>query len=104
MPASRARQDATLKMITADYCGIGHSFTDQGIEVAWENTAQTVTSNETEIEAMWGADGAICLDTPRFSSIQDIKSTCPEPPPPCSSIDPDDFVVEWVSYYLAPPP
>lgn len=99
-PATREQQDATLKMITADYCGIGHSFTEHGVQLNWENAAQTVTtSNTATIEAMWDADGAICLnDTPRLVERHEVKAVCGDPPPTCDMIDPDDYDVEWITY------
>jgi hypothetical protein len=37
--ASVAERQATLRMITADYCGTGHSFTVNGTQVAWRDAA-----------------------------------------------------------------
>ena len=85
-PASVAQRQATLKMITADYCGVGHSFTQQGTPLHWRNTANNVDScvggDCTSIEAVWTENGALCVRNPRLykNSIEDIRAICPEIP------------------------
>ena len=67
-----ARQ-TTLKMFTADYCGTGESFTEDGTDLRWYNAAGWADSNDgaiTAFEAYWNADGALCLDTPRLGAAQ----------------------------------
>jgi hypothetical protein len=71
----------TLRMITADYCGTGHSFTASGVHVAWRDAAMTVEPpfEEAEIEAKWGPNGATCLKTPRLVDRKDVDDVCDIP-------------------------
>lgn len=100
-PATRAQQDATLKMITADYCGTGESFTDQGLNIYWENAAGTVTPDtvmdDLDIEAVWDEFGAICVQNPRFAAIEKVDIECPGIPR-CSEIDWASVPYEWVTW------
>ncbi len=70
---------ATLRMITADYCGDGTPYTASGIPVAWRDAAELVQppTSEDVLEAMWTADGARCLDTPRLTSLDLIHCQVP---------------------------
>lgn len=69
-PASPLQRQATLKMITADYCGGGHSYTQNGTPLQWENSEGNVVSPALNgaIEAYWGPLGARCLGTTRLSA------------------------------------
>lgn len=84
--ASAADRQATLRMITADYCGTGQSFTTAGVPVAWRDAAGLIVPQvaEVRLEAMWDADGAICLNAPRHASLKTINSAC-GPIPACTS-------------------
>jgi len=66
--ASQAERMATLRMITADYCGDGTPYTGTGIPVAWRDDKSIIEPPTTEdiLEAMWTPSGARCLDTPRL--------------------------------------
>jgi hypothetical protein len=88
-----ARRQATLKMITADYCGDGHSYTVDGTPIQWENVAGTVelTAEPAAIEAVWTADGALCLDEARIAGTE-IDCTLPR----CGNYDLADG--EWITY------
>lgn len=79
--ASVEERQATLRMITADYCGDGTSFTVGGTHVAWRNDDDTVLPpfEEAVLEAKWGPGGALCLDTPRHADLADVLSHCPLP-------------------------
>jgi hypothetical protein len=88
-PATQAQKTANLKMLTADYCGIGHPFTVAGQPLIWRdkewtaippnnpiyfrgpynNTAKktSVISMSKVLEARWSAEGATCLNTPRVT-------------------------------------
>lgn len=92
------QRQATLKMITADYCGTGTSFTVLGEPLLWYNRHQTaMTVNlvpSASSEAIWTEHGAICLDVPRRADVdQDlgerIAAECGGPLPPCTSLLPD---------------
>jgi hypothetical protein len=57
---------ATLKMLSADYCGTGMSFTISGEPLVWRNLAgMQLHSTPTSFEARWTERGATCLDLPR---------------------------------------
>lgn len=63
-------RQAFLKMLTADYCGKGRTFTISGQRVQWRDahgyTQYASDPVNLELEARWGANGATCLDTPRL--------------------------------------
>ena len=79
-----AQRQAVLKMLTADYYGNGQSFTVNGRPLlytdseGWFPFRDWVTVDVEDqgaiasIEAVWGPDGAVCLDTPRMASIDDV--------------------------------
>lgn len=75
------QRQTTLRMITADYCGTGQSFTTQGVQVAWSNAAGTVEAPfaEDALEAKWGPNGAICLDYPREFTLDQVLDVCSIP-------------------------
>lgn len=95
-PASVAERQATLKMITADYCGDGESYTVNGTPVAWENQDGTVLPDAADDlglrEAVWTEHGARCLDTPRLVEKSEVGCSLPS----CGSLTLDDG--EWMSY------
>ena len=92
-PASAEQRQATLKMLTADYCGDGTSYTANGTPLAWENAEGTVqTATQTgSLEAVWTADGALCLEATRLA---DAQVDCGLPT--CESLGLDDG--EWVTH------
>ncbi|WP_245913657.1 ADYC domain-containing protein [Nannocystis exedens] len=71
-PASLEQRQATLRMITADYCGTGHSYTQNGTPLHWENAAGTVVSPGElgAVEAVWSAAGALCLEAQRLAGAE----------------------------------
>lgn len=58
--------EAAMRMIRADYCGDGVTHTSNGnpIDISDKWGKQTPDTNW-GIEAKWGPDGAVCLNTPR---------------------------------------
>jgi hypothetical protein len=95
-PASVDRRQATLSMITANYCDDGDSYTEDGTLLAWENQSGTVTPEGEvgELEAIWTQDGAICLDVPRLVDREDVA--CPLPT--CEAFSLEDG--EWATYVV----
>lgn len=87
------QRQATLKMITADYCGDGHSYTQNGTPLLWENASGSVPLAEdpAAIEAVWTADGALCLDATRIAGIE-VGCDLPS----CDAHDLGDG--EWMTY------
>lgn len=68
--------ESAVRVVRADYCGDGVSWTTPGSAVqladVWGVNSFGTTSAATE--AVWGANGALCLGTPRVTSSTPI--TC----------------------------
>jgi hypothetical protein len=92
-------RQAMLKMLTADYCGDGRSFTEDGHHLEYADAGGWYTNpwgpfngRGTSFEAIWGPDGAVCLDTPRLVIKDEIvcdplKRELPlNRPPPCADL------------------
>lgn len=100
-----ARQTA-LKMLAADYCGVGVPFTRTGTRIGWKDAEGLVDYVQPphKLEARWNENGATCLDTPRMihavPSIADyIREVCK--PLPCydtdlSQMDPQNLEHEQI--------
>jgi ADYC domain len=100
MSGQWAERQATLKMLTADYCGDGTAFTVAGQRLDWQGGGVTYYSPPLALEARWTDQGAACLDTPRMArpstpegaaAFRDIEGMialhCPRPPR-CADSDP----------------
>ena len=92
-----AQRQATLKMITADYCGTGHSYTVNGTPILWENAEGTVAlaADPEALESVWTSAGALCLEAPRIAGTE-IDCELPS----CADFDLADG--EWISYVPQP--
>ena len=92
-PASVAQRQTTLKMITADYCGDGHSYTLNGTALQWENAAGTLVPGGAvgAVEAVWSQAGAVCLGATRLAGA---TVACARPS--CADYSLDDG--EWITY------
>jgi hypothetical protein len=77
-----AGRQATYKMLTADYCGSGHSFTVPGTPLDWHDVTGNFPppAGNLALEAKWDASGATCLDTPRLAARDDVLKMCPTLP------------------------
>jgi hypothetical protein len=68
--SSRVQRQATLKMITAKYCG-SDSFTERGMPLLWGSEPATPyyglpdPARVDEVEARWNEHGAVCLSHAR---------------------------------------
>jgi hypothetical protein len=82
-PATPAQRTATLKMVTADYCGTGHSFTANQVKVNWRNVAGTVSTSDVglfvQYEAVWTEKGASCIGKPRYVPKSEVAQYCQLP-------------------------
>jgi hypothetical protein len=82
------QRQTLLKMLTADYCGTGHSFTHDGVSLIY-NANQSWWHDDTRTpaaqEALWDASGALCVDDPRDTTLDEIQATCGYRPSPCPS-------------------
>jgi hypothetical protein len=96
-PTTVKQRQATLKMITADYCGDGTSYTENGTPLLWENLSGSVDLEAApgEIEAVWTSAGALCLDASRIPGV-DVGCALPA----CDDFDLADG--EWMTYLPLP--
>jgi hypothetical protein len=98
-PASVEQRQATFKMITADYCGAGTSFTSDGTPLFWENQSLSVETGLhpfADVEALWGPEGALCLSTPRLALMEEVAVYCELPA--CEEIELTGNNHEWVTW------
>ncbi|WP_434420133.1 ADYC domain-containing protein [Nannocystis pusilla] len=104
-PATVAQRTAALKMVTADYCGTGHSFTESHTQVLWNNRAMTVKIDSllqyVAVEAFWDEHGARCLDKPRLVDKAAVLAECAIPA--CSTFS-SNSAWEWRTYAPMPLP
>jgi hypothetical protein len=73
-----------LKMLTADYCGTGRSFTRNGQPLRYEDAdgwyrespALDVADpvDAAAVEAIWTGDGALCLANPRLAAEEPLTA------------------------------
>jgi hypothetical protein len=88
---------AVIKMLTADYLGIGEAFTQAGTKLKWADKLGLYPPPAAGIsEAVWDENGAVCLDQPRlttvdpdiYTKIQDKCLATPgcAMPPKCSTL------------------
>jgi hypothetical protein len=98
-PATVAQRQATLKMITADYCGTGKSYTQNHTPLAWENADGTVQpfAGAGALEAVWSANGALCLEQTRIPGTQVLCSL-----PTCAGVVLGSGASEWQTNLSAP--
>jgi RNA polymerase sigma-70 factor (ECF subfamily) len=74
---------AGLRAIRADYCGTGTPKTEPGVDVDWRNRGGWLTHEADEypqVEAIWTASGATCVDVPRFVDRNELgceRPFCP---------------------------
>ena len=94
-----AQRITTLKMLTADYCGTGESFTEFHTPVYWMNSKKSVVTipsyNDRAIEARWDEHGAICIRKPRYVNVEKVEAACSIPTCPNNPALSDAF--EWES-------
>lgn len=78
-----AQRTAALKMVTADYCGNGTSFTEDFTKLLFHNKSLTVQVSDynqiVALEAYWDEHGARCLSTPRLTLLSKVLGECPKP-------------------------
>lgn len=91
-PTTVDQRQTMWKMLRADYCGSGRSFTTDNYPVLWQDSTgwpqppldlDPKHGQITSIEAIWGPNGAVCVDTPR--QVTRDKLTCQRPM--CHDID-----------------
>jgi hypothetical protein len=99
-----AQRQAMLKMLTADYCGNGHSFTVNGRPLAYQDSMDWYTLYRVDLErlddfeAVWGPNGAICLSQPRLAKVDEIQGYCITHKRPMIPTCTKDMKLNWRSY------
>jgi ADYC domain-containing protein len=77
--------NACTRLVRADYCGDGRSFTRDGTSIdVWDSvgiqTPDTGDDPAYSFEAGWGADGAVCVARTRIPEniiLETLKISCP---------------------------
>jgi hypothetical protein len=89
-----------LRLLTADYCGTGRSFTEDGTPIRfdlkrsrWTPVPYASFSPASTTEAVWTPKGASCIGVPRWGSTltSQIQRVCEQagvPLRPCSADPP----------------
>lgn len=66
---------AAVRMVRADYCGTGDSFTRPGQELSITDVwGINGLVNDVTLEALWDVNGAACVYKPRMSDTYDYKA------------------------------
>lgn len=84
---TRLQRQAMLKMLTADYCGRGRSFTTDGHPLKYMDAQGWYPFQPNQVrsyESIWTHAGAVCLDEPRRLLKEptigdDIRRECARP-------------------------
>lgn len=120
------RFQAAFSMWSADYCGDGSAYTVPGEPLLVKDRADSIspssgwswgpkTKQPSSYEAVWGPNGAVCLDTPRRADnyegnlAADVRAYCHEVRqiwlPPCTDKD-GNMALDWkaAGYYLTANP
>lgn len=78
---THTKRQAMLRLLTADYCGTGHPFTENGhpIRLGFKDESGMVSEYDMKdavsIDARWDEHGATCIGTPRLKDrIPDMIS------------------------------
>ncbi len=93
---------ACTRMVRADYCGNGHHHTENGtiIDVA-DSLGIQAHDSTWDIEAAWGPDGALCVNSPRktYWTRTQALDACPSIPSCDANANSDlgDDVAYWYS-------
>jgi ADYC domain len=93
-----AQRQTLLRLLSADYCGNGHPFTEDGLPIAFgfEQSSDGMNSFNwntlDSIDAKWDEGGATCLGVPRLQQrVSDLREIiqCRCGVPPERPVDPD---------------
>lgn len=76
--ASADVHQACTRMVRADYCGTGISFTRNGVPIwSWDGKGPDDRPADQLFEAGWGRDGAKCVQRTRFDATRDGAAVFP---------------------------
>lgn len=92
--ASPKEQQAFANMWSGNYCGTGRTFTKPGWplrirtrnplgavgSIAWNHPASFVAGDVASVDAVWSAEGAVCIDTPRLDTDPMLVDADPAEP------------------------
>lgn len=70
---------ACVRMVRADYCGDGSSWTRDGTLINFYDRLNVQTpdhSDSLQFEAAWTPNGAVCVQHPRIPALSDFKQSC----------------------------
>ncbi|HEY5936197.1 MAG TPA: ADYC domain-containing protein, partial [Kofleriaceae bacterium] len=77
---------ACVRMLRADYCGNGHSYTTNGRLVnLYDGIGIQVDTESFRLEAEWAPDGARCLTNARRAAVS-VQCYTGEPDPTCGDV------------------
>jgi ADYC domain len=96
---STKQRTAMLKMMTADYCGNGKAYTADNTPLRYKDAREWYTYTDDpfvpgnpatygKIEAVWGPDGALCLNDPRRTPTT-VTGACTHPAVTRAEVDAD---------------
>jgi hypothetical protein len=67
--------EACVRMMRADYCGDGRSFTREGIRIeSWDNLGLRTSAQSLPFESAWDSKGAVCIARARVPSIAPLAT------------------------------
>lgn len=77
------RFELAIRVVRADYCYDGSSWTEAGVALQVEDIwgIRPASAEPGEVEAVWGAEGLLCAGTGRYKP--DIRELCEEDIPSC---------------------
>ncbi len=89
---------AAIRVVTADYCGAGFSFTQDNTQTRYVYAAGQSLAPGADVEAGWNQHGVVCLNYGTSRSIyakSKVKSECGGVLPPACSADKARSVLFW---------
>lgn len=83
--------EAVVRVVRADYCGDGTSYTHPGAAVTLADVwgVNSFAAQAGPTEAVWGPDGALCLGAPRDAAVSASSVVCGGVPLPTCPEDVD---------------
>jgi len=72
------RRLAVTWMFTATFCKPGTRYTHLGVPLVWSDLWEPSDAGPAEVEAIWSAQGAVCLNTPRDKIPDPLVCNPPE--------------------------
>ena len=83
VPAEERLYNSCVRMVPADYCGMGNPTTRNGMQIDLYDTAGIQKPDNAatqEFEAGWSPEGAVCVHHPRVAaniSLETLAASCP---------------------------